>query len=656
MKYFGAAYYPEVHDESEWARDIKLMHDAHINVVRLGESSWQAVQPGEETFKFDWLLRAANLFATFNIKVILSTPTYIPPIWLTRKYPNILLTNKSGQPASPGARHHYCLNSRQYIRATELLVSKMAKYFSKHENIIGWQIHNELGLTCCFCDHCRTLWHRWLENRYHSIDKLNSSWGTTWSRTYTNFDDIPTPNEENGEGGHVLSLVLDYKRYNSDTIIKYSDNQARVIRKFDINKWITHNTASGLFTEYDSRKLYKKLDVAGWDNYPDLQGGWRYAAISHRLFYSHKNRPHWALEHVCGRIGNHESASPSPLYGQITKWVWHSYAGGCDGIVFWLWRSFPSGNWPFWQGILLPNSKVTERYKEIKNLGNEIYKIRKSLENSSEKMITKNVIIRVAIIIEYDDTWILDYEKGDRKFNPIDVILNLYGALARFGFKVDVISAGDSFNAYDIIFVSNVIIQRPALSAALENYAKNGGTVILCPRCDWSTSNGTLTCDRSSHISLSTLAGIEIDDYDTIESVFRISNNDQILTAKFWIDLVTCKRAKKLAYIYRGRYKNRPLLTENKLLSGAVFYITAYPDAKAWYNLINKIINIRKIATAWKLPEDCEVIHNKNHIFLFNHSASSRVIKLPRTFKNVRNNKILSARCTIKPDSVLILK
>ena len=127
MKYFGAAYYPEVHEESEWVRDIKLMQAAHINVVRLGESSWQAVQPSESSFKFDWLLRAVDLFSTFNIKVILSTPTYIPPIWLTRKHPDILLTNKNGLPAAPGARHHYCLNSRTYIAATELLVSNMAK-------------------------------------------------------------------------------------------------------------------------------------------------------------------------------------------------------------------------------------------------------------------------------------------------------------------------------------------------------------------------------------------------------------------------------------------------------------------------------------------------------------------------------------------------
>lgn len=656
MKYFGAAYYPEVHEESEWVRDIKLMHAAHINVVRLGESSWQAVQPSEGSFKFDWLLRAVDLFSTFNIKVILSTPTYIPPIWLTRKYPDILLTKQNGLPAAPGARHHYCLNSRKYITATELLVSNMAKYFSKKENVIGWQIHNELGLTSCYCDSCRTSWHRWLERRYHSINNLNTCWGTTWSRTYTAFNDIPTPIEENGEGGHVLSLTLDYKRYKSDTIITYSDNQARVIRKFDINKWITHNTASGLFSEYDSRKMYKKLDIAGWDNYPDLQGGWRYAAISHRLFYSHKNQAHWALEHVCGRIGNHESASPSPLYGQITKWVWHSYASGCDGIVFWLWRSFPSGNWPFWQGILLPNSKLTERYKEIKALGNEISKLRKFLVKSPADVVTKNVIKRIALIIEYDDTWILDYEKGDRKFNAVDAILNLYGAIARFGFKVDVVSANDSFDNYDIVFVSNVIIQRPALFDSLKHYANNGGTVIIGPRSDWSTSNGTLVCDRSSEKSLSALAGIEIDDYDTIESIFKINNSKHILNARYWIDLATCKQAKQLAYIHCGRYKHRPLLTENKLLSGSVFYITAYPDETAWYYLISKIIKIRNINTDWNLPEDCEVIHRKNYMFLFNHSASNQVVKLPRVFKDLRNNKLRSGKCLIKTDTVLILK
>ena len=98
--YFGVDYYPEhwvypyagtaEQPESRWQEDAELMVAAGVNVVRMGEFSWGLCEPEEGKYDFTWLKRAMDVMAKSGIKVVLGTPTAAPPIWLAKKYPEIL--------------------------------------------------------------------------------------------------------------------------------------------------------------------------------------------------------------------------------------------------------------------------------------------------------------------------------------------------------------------------------------------------------------------------------------------------------------------------------------------------------------------------------------------------------------------------------------
>ena len=74
----GAAWYPEQWPESRWERDLELMQEAHIHVVRVGEFAWSRMEPTEGQYDFDWLERAINLAGKHQIFVVLGTPTATP--------------------------------------------------------------------------------------------------------------------------------------------------------------------------------------------------------------------------------------------------------------------------------------------------------------------------------------------------------------------------------------------------------------------------------------------------------------------------------------------------------------------------------------------------------------------------------------------------
>src|SRR5947207_6018801 len=119
--YFGVDYYPEhwvfpyggtaEDPEARWRRDIELMTEAGVNVVRMGEFAWGLFEPEEGRFDFDWMRRAMDSFAKAGIDVVLGTPTAAPPLWLAEKHPEILPKDREGRTLHAGTRRACCMNN-----------------------------------------------------------------------------------------------------------------------------------------------------------------------------------------------------------------------------------------------------------------------------------------------------------------------------------------------------------------------------------------------------------------------------------------------------------------------------------------------------------------------------------------------------------------
>ena len=94
----GTAWYPEQWPESRWERDLTLMQQAEIHMVRVGEFAWSRMEPSEGQYDLDWLDRAITAAAKHGIYTVLGTPTAAPPAWLTQKYPETLRIDEERPP------------------------------------------------------------------------------------------------------------------------------------------------------------------------------------------------------------------------------------------------------------------------------------------------------------------------------------------------------------------------------------------------------------------------------------------------------------------------------------------------------------------------------------------------------------------------------
>jgi beta-galactosidase len=92
---YGAAYYNEYmpgDDAAHAARltkDVALMKDAGLSVVRMGESTWSLWEPEDGRFDYAWMDRTVDAMGKAGIKVIMGTPTYSIPAWMAHQHPEI---------------------------------------------------------------------------------------------------------------------------------------------------------------------------------------------------------------------------------------------------------------------------------------------------------------------------------------------------------------------------------------------------------------------------------------------------------------------------------------------------------------------------------------------------------------------------------------
>ena len=151
--FLGAAYYPEDWDDGEQPGDIAKMQEAGLKAVRIGEFAWRKMEPKEGSFHFTWLHEVVDRLKEAGISVILGTPTATPPIWFLRKHPDAAVMNSAGIRTSHGGRRHCCSNNEAYREASASIIRAMAQEFGRDENVIGWQLDNEIYMPGdgCFC-------------------------------------------------------------------------------------------------------------------------------------------------------------------------------------------------------------------------------------------------------------------------------------------------------------------------------------------------------------------------------------------------------------------------------------------------------------------------------------------------------------------------
>lgn len=628
----GTDWYPEAWPESRWEDDLRLMEAAHIKVVRIAEFAWSRMEPSEGHYDFDWLKRAINLAARHHIDSVVGTPTAAPPAWLTHEHPETLRIEESGHRAVHGNRAHGSVNSPLYLEYCRKISAAMALRFGHNPNVVGWQIDNEYGYAnMSFDDFTRQQFQRWLQKKYDTLDNLNRLWTTTyWSQTYDRWDEIPIPIGENNPG-----LMLEWKRFVTDTWNDYQKNQITAIRQHaDPRQFITGNFM-GFFDGFDHYSLSLPLTFAAWDDYVGSGHVDHYNnALTHDLTRGFKPGNFWVIETQPGAV-NWSGLNNFLNKGEVRAMAWQAVAHGADEVGYWQWRSALNGQEQYHGTLVGADGTPVPLYDEVSQTGREF-------ASTEEAFRATTVVSDVAVLHSYDSRWAIDFQRHTQKYDQVALLGNYYAALRRLSDSIDVVSPDAPLEHYKLVVAPDLNVLPKSLAEHLLDYVRKGGLLVLGPRSGMKDDSNALLPQRQPGYLVDALGG-RVEQFYALEKDFPVSGSWGSGIASIWAEqLKALEPDVEVLMKYgasNGWLDGQPAAISRTYGKGRIAYIGAILDDKLMTAAAEWMMKKSgAMPAAISAPDSVEVSRRtasdgRQVFVLINFAPSEQHVALPRPMR-----------------------
>lgn len=592
---YGGDYNPNQWEKEIWDEDMRIFRDAKINSATVNVFSWAKIQPSEEQYDFTELDEIIEMLSRENYDIVLATSTAALPAWLVKKYPEVARTDYEGRHHKFGQRHNACPNSLVYQKYAERLASKLAQRYGENEHVVCWHINNEYGGEC-YCENCEKEFRVWLRNKYKTIEALNKAWNLEfWGHTIYDWDEVVLPNalsEGIGEDKTAFAgISIDYRRFNSDSILNNYIMEREAIRTYDKDTLITTNlmgTCKGL----DYFKWAKEMDIVSWDNYPAFDTPWSHTAMCHDLMRGLKDAPFMLMEQTPSQQ-NWQKYNSLKRPGQMRAQSYQTIAHGADTIQFFQLRRSVGGCEKFHGAVIgHVGTENTRVFGEVKQLGEELEQLGTSTLGSVNEA-------EVGIIFDWDNYWALEYTSGptiDLKY--VEQIHQYYEFFYGRNVGVDMIPFDADFSKYKVVVAPVLYMVKEGMREALEAFVKNGGVLV--------TTYMSGIADQSDNVHLGgypgplrELAGVWVEE---IDALFPDQKNEVIFedgtkhSCGLVCDLMHLEGAESLAEYRKDFYAKMPAVTKNQYGKGSVYYIGTDIEAEGLAKILELSMADAKVA------------------------------------------------------------
>lgn len=495
----GVCYYPEHWNRSFWQDDLRRMKENGIYTVRVAEFAWSIFEPEEGIFSFELFDAFLDLAEQEKMKVIFSTPTAIPPVWLTEKYPEVLNCRKDGVLYRHGMRRHFNYNSETLHRLASRIVHQVGAHYAKRPCIVGWQIDNELNCEIkeYYSESDNLAFRKYLKEKYKTLDALNEAWGAVfWNQTYNDWNHVFVPRTTINDMVNP-HLMLDFTRFISESAIRYCRMQSDILREYvKAGDFITTN---GMFANLDNHKMQDTcLDVYTYDCYPNFAYCMKENPKQNRTLNDRKwSRNLMEVRSVCPHFGimeqqsgangwNTHADAPAPKPGQMMLWTMQSIMHGADYISFFRWRTVTKGTEMYWHGILDYDNCDNRKLHEVKKIYD---RTRAIAETTGAEYVAPLGLVR-----DYDNIFDaqLDVWHGrvsDNSEMEIFVASQLNHTPMDSVYMREDTDAEDLMK-YKVLIYPHAEIMTEKTGRVLEAYVRQGGCLIIGARTGQKDVNG----------------------------------------------------------------------------------------------------------------------------------------------------------------------
>jgi beta-galactosidase len=587
MLTIGTYYYPEAWPQSEWPRDMANIRKLGMEYVHMGEFAWIFMEPEEGKYNFDWLEKNVELASKNGLKVVLCTPSATPPIWLTQKHPEVLMIDANGRRINHGSREQADWSSDVYRGYVAKIDTELAKKFGNDPRVWGWQIDNELshyGKRYSYGPAATAKFRQWLKEKYGTIDRLNTDWGGAfWSLNYQNFDQIEIPNPEVLVADPSPHAVLDFDRWFAHEAADYVAFQARILRLYSKNQWITTNFMT-MHEDVDPSLSAKTLDVFSWTHYP-VHGNDNEGALGFRLgsgevmsFMHDFMRPFTGIsgpmELQPGQV-NWGDVNPWPQPGAIHMWLLRAFGAGARLVCTYRYRQPLFGSELYHKGLAETDGVTpSPGGREYAQAMADVVELRKHYDPNAKEP-ADYAGRRTAFLIAYDNEWDISNHKQTTRWDTGAHWMRYYRALKSAMAPIDVLTPDRDFQHYPFVVAPAFQLVSDELVRRFTGYARNGGHLILTCRTGQKDMAGHLG-EAPWAAAILPLIGARIPIYDVLPSpvVAHVSSFGKDYAWGSWADILQPDEGTEVLARYTDQfYAGKAAAVTRKLGNGTVTYI-----------------------------------------------------------------------------------
>ena len=550
------------------------------------------------------------------------------------------MVRADGSRAEHGNRRHYCPTSDTYRRHCARIADVLSLELSRHENVVAWQIDNELGPEkgWCYCGNCQARFQAWLRERYGTVEELNRRWQMGfWSMDFSDWRQVRLG--ENAQDFYS-SRNLDSKRFRSDVMVDFAMHQARIIRRNHPGAIVTTNGMGPLWPATDYYRLFGELDVACDDMYFDV-GSMDVNVAAMNEFRSIKpGRKYWVTETGSGALDH----GKAPHRDQFRAWAWSSLAHGGEAHFVFRWRTCLSGQEQELQGMLDHSGRPGPRYQAVRDCFREMATMRERLGDLPLPEAP------VAIVQDHDVMWGYESSRVGPDVDYSRHILRLHRELYDRNIVADIIPPARDLSGYKLVVLPTLVMIDEDFASRLADFVAKGGVCLATGQIGMRDHNDNYLAEPGPQ-HLSALLGVRIEGGMYLHShvgpdeglwlhspkrgQVEVSLSGELAgeavegRAGTWIADITLDGGETLAKFTSDAYEGQPAVVEVRRGEGRAVYVgsTRLDDATR-SRLVDYVLSAAAVERGPETPRHVEVVERGDVIFAVNHTDRPAAVEI----------------------------
>ncbi|HZU27354.1 MAG TPA: beta-galactosidase [Bryobacteraceae bacterium] len=668
---YGAAYYHEYMPYDRLDKDVALMQQAGLTVVRMGESTWSLWEPQDGHFEYAWMDRVVAAMQKAGIKVIMGTPTYSIPTWLYHEHPEVLARPLGGAKTFYGMRQNMDIESPIYRFYAERVIRKLVEHYRDNPAVIGWQIDNETAsygasnhdVFVGFVNH--------LKEKFGTVQNLNKAWLLNyWGEDVNSWEDMPTRDSAQSTG-----YKLEWSRWEQMRVTDFLAWQAALVRQHArADQFVMQDYGGAMRRDVNEYEIARSLDVAANNPYHGTQDHMDGEAQSDVGDYTRslKHANYLVTETNAQTIGWDSAWQFPPYDGQMRLDVYTHLSSGANMVEYWHWASLHSGQETYWKGVLGHDLEPNRAYAEVSRTAHE-------LRNIGSHLANLKIRNQVAILYSVDSANAIDFMAFTHDNRPMwsagqgpdysALVHQFHRVLYQQNVGVDyVFPETQSFSDYKVLIVPALYIADDALLKRIADFVRGGGHVLMTFKSGFCDENSFVRPVRAPG-PLREAAGFSYQEFSSLEHPLPLKGDPFHAgadnKATWWAEFLMPEHAQALAYYDHPFFGRWPAVTRNQYGNGTLTYEGTWPADGLQKAIVMDVLSRAGLTGPdQQLPASVRVKHGTNDLghrvhYYLNYSSDPQTFTYPYAAgTDLPTGKAVAAsqRVSIAPWDVAIIE